>query len=421
MAFAYSGVWRSGSDPYYLWGNADWNNFQAKWSTLNQQNLRLTDIETYKQGNNTRLWSGVWRGGSDGHYLWVNADWNAFVAKWQQLAAQNLRLTTLRSYMEGNARLWAGVWRQGTDGYYLWGNSDWNNFKAKWDQLSGQGLRLVDIETYTAGSTQLWAGAWRAGNDGHYLWVNADWNNFRAKWQELAAQGLRLTRMKQYMIGNQWRYAGVWRQGTDGYYLWVNASWESFIAKWQELAAQNLRLIHMHVDWIGTVPTVRMHVKILTAPTVSVDTMVTRMREVYESVGIQLQVASTENLSLPTLNDVDVGACTSSSLTTEQSQLFANRNNIGTNEVCAYFVRSTVPPFNGCATYPSGRPGAVIAQGATQWTLAHEMGHVLGLSHVNDNDRLMTGNGTGNITNPPPDLIASEVQTMRDSAFTIDL
>jgi predicted Zn-dependent protease len=50
--------------------------------------------------------------------------------------------------------------------------------------------------------------------------------------------------------------------------------------------------------------------------------------------------------------------------------------------------------------------------------MGHEVGHVLGLSHVNNNDRLMTGNGTANITNPPPDLIESERQTMEGSAQT---
>jgi len=83
-----------------------------------------------------------------------------------------------------------------------------------------------------------------------------------------------------------------------------------------------------------------------------------------------------------------------------------------------YFVRSTVPPFNGCAAFPAGRPGAVVAQVATVWTLGHEVGHVLGLNHVNDNNRLMTGNGTSNITNLPPDLISTEVITMRASNLT---
>jgi hypothetical protein len=49
------------------------------------------------------------------------------------------------------------------------------------------------------------------------------------------------------------------------------------------------------------------------------------------------------------------------------------------------------------------------------------VGHVLGLFHVNNNNRLMTGNGTWNITNPPPDLIASEVSTMDASAYTLNL
>ena len=145
------------------------------------------------------------------------------------------------------------------------------------------------------------------------------------------------------------------------------------------------------------------------------------MRDVYGPAGIRVELASTENLNFPALNDVDVGACTLGVTTAEQNQLFGNRNNAGANDVVVYFVRSTVPPFNGCAAHPAGRPSAVVAQGATQWTLAHEVGHVLGLRHVNDNNRLMTGNGTGNITNPPPDLDGTEVSTMLASAFTIDL
>jgi hypothetical protein len=173
--------------------------------------------------------------------------------------------------------------------------------------------------------------------------------------------------------------------------------------------------------WWSLIPTVRLHVKILTNPTVAINTMVDRMREVYATAGINVVVASTENLNLPALNDVDVGQCLLGQTTTEQNQLFNNRNNVGMNDVVAYFVRSTVPPFNGCAAHPAGRPGAVVAQGATQWTLGHEIGHVLGLFHVNDNNRLMTRNGTGNITNPPPDLITSEINTMVGSALTVNV
>jgi hypothetical protein len=170
---------------------------------------------------------------------------------------------------------------------------------------------------------------------------------------------------------------------------------------------------------------VRIHVKILQQPNVSISTMISNMQSVYGPSGFLVEVASTETLNAPSLVDLDLGppatACGSTNATsTEQVQLFQNRNNVGADEVVVYFVRSTSPPFNGCASHPVGRPGAVVVQTASQWTLAHEVGHVLGLNHVNNNDRLMTSNGTFNITNPPPDLVAPEVTTMDISPLTIN-
>ncbi|MGH2318832.1 FG-GAP-like repeat-containing protein [Planococcus sp. SE5232] len=166
--------------------------------------------------------------------------------------------------------------------------------------------------------------------------------------------------------------------------------------------------------------TVRLHVKILTNPTIAIDRMIVAMQQVYESVGIRVHRVSTEALNMPILNDVDVGDCVMGRVTQEQIQLFNNRNNAWGSDIVVYFVRSTVPPYNGCAAHPARQPGAVVAQIATMWTLAHEVGHVLGLRHVDDNNLLMTGNGTSNITNPPPNLISREVNSMRASTITFD-
>lgn len=164
--------------------------------------------------------------------------------------------------------------------------------------------------------------------------------------------------------------------------------------------------------------TVRMHLKVLNTPFITIDEMVHSMQYVYASSGFRVEVMSLEYLDLPHLMDLDID-CYSGRVSAEQDELFNNRNNVGTSEVVVYFVRSTIPPTNGCASHPNERPGVVITRVASPWTLGHEIGHVLDLNHVSDPDQLMYGGGTQNITNLPPDLISSEIETMKDSPYTI--
>jgi hypothetical protein len=107
--------------------------------------LLLASISAEASG---ALYAGVWRSGSDGYYLWTGANWPSFFAKWNELASQNLRLVDIETYTEGNNRLWAGVWRSGSDGYYLWTGANWPSFFAKWNELASQNLRLVDVNIY---------------------------------------------------------------------------------------------------------------------------------------------------------------------------------------------------------------------------------------------------------------------------------
>ena len=202
-----------------------------------------------------------------------------------------------------------------------------------------------------------------------------------------------------------------------------------------------LGTINGHLNWqlVGNTgkphrERIRLHIKIIEPTTTQafIDTRVNAMKQIYSDNGILVEVASTENLSsnmtiLP-LRDLDVGTC-SGAATASQGTLFANRNNVGANEVVAYFIRSTTPgALNGCATFPAGEPGAVVTSVASQWTLAHEIGHVLGLSHLPGEvcppagaapTRLMTGCGTGLIVGTPT-LVPSEVTTMDSSALTLN-
>ena len=241
MSGSLVGVWRSASDGHYLWENLDWPTFNSKWEELAGEGFRLTSITTSGEGAQ-RTWSGVWRAGTDPYYLWVGVDWANFTAKWNTLSNEGLRLVDVKPYVDGGQVRWVGVWRAGADGHYLW-SDEWNSFQAKWQQLSNEGLRLTRIDTFMDGNVRRWVGVWRAGTDGHYLWAGVNWADFTAKWAELAREGLRLVDIATYQETGEWKFAGVWRAGTDGYVLWWGSDLENFNGQWNQSAKANLRLV----------------------------------------------------------------------------------------------------------------------------------------------------------------------------------
>jgi hypothetical protein len=226
-----------------------------------------------------------------------------------------------------------------------------------------------------------------------------------------------------FVTGTDGRIYSTWWDAASGWAGWFNVSGgAAALASPIDVVSRypdHLDLFVTGTDgaiystWWHQTEQLRVHVKLLTEPTgVTRAQMIQSMQDVYRTAGIDLVVASTETLNLPLLTDLDVGACTSGSTTAEQNQLFANRNNAAADDLCVYFVRSTVPPLNGCAAHPGTQWSAVVTSVASSWTLGHECGHVLGLPHVTPTDRLMMGGGTWNITNPPPDLVQSEIDTM---------
>ncbi|MGW5055534.1 hypothetical protein [Actinokineospora sp. NPDC004072] len=246
----YSGVFTAGSGGYGLWVNADWNHFVAKWQEWSGAGLRLDELEISKPGGQLR-YSGVFSAGAGGYGLWALADWANFAAKWQEWSAAGLRLVDLDiTEIDGQPR-YSGVFRAGTGGYGLWVNAEWNNFVAKWQEWSGQGLRLDDLTITDFGGQLRYSGVFTAGAGGYGLWVNADWANFAAKWQEWSAAGLRLVDLDTVDIGGQRRYSGVFRAGTGGYGLWVNSDWTSFLEKWQQWSGQGLRLVDFDITLTG--------------------------------------------------------------------------------------------------------------------------------------------------------------------------
>lgn len=162
-----------------------------------------------------------------------------------------------------------------------------------------------------------------------------------------------------------------------------------------------------------------------------IDEQFNAMQRLFAEGDIAVLRGTTENLSgdpnLELLRDLDVANCILGQPTQEQNDLFANRNNVGNNELVVYIVSTLIGGggnFVGCATHPNGQPGVAIVQIDARWLTAHEVGHVLGLRHVcqrpacvdSQRDSLMYP--TIEWTNVPPNLSASEYTKMQNSNLT---
>ena len=161
---------------------------------------------------------------------------------------------------------------------------------------------------------------------------------------------------------------------------------------------------------------VTLHAKVMFKPRIPIESQVNAMNTVFAAADIRVELASVEVLDLPEFLDVDIGRCFLGEVTDEQHRLFTTvRNGVGPNDVCAYWVRSIGYPTIGCAAHPRALPSLIMTRYGSQWVLAHEVGHVLGLLHVGSSDNLMFCADA--VTNPPPDLTSDQVVTMRSSPW----
>ena len=159
----------------------------------------------------------------------------------------------------------------------------------------------------------------------------------------------------------------------------------------------------------------RIHVRILAEPLhFTIEEMVDAARRVYATAGVQIEVGSTAWID--DFDVVRVGRCAQGELTVDQRRLFIRREGVPPGDVVVYFMRALVPDMNGCASHPDDQPGALIAATATRWTLAHELGHVLGLGHVEQRERLMTGWGKEGFGAAAPLLTPGEIALLRTSS-----
>jgi hypothetical protein len=428
MAGNFAGIWQTGSGRQDFAVDLSFDDFAARYQAVTADGatsgLRLASFRTYLDGGQRR-WAGVWREGTGQQLFAADLTWDAFVAQHQAAQQAGRWIELLQTYQDVGPRLYAAYWREGGTKQLVTADMTWGDFSAKYTEAKDSGLRLVCFQTYLDQAQRLWLGAWREGDGPHLLAADLDQTGFLAKDQEVTPQGVRLRHFQGYQDGGSTLWAGAWRAGqaADQDLFLQGASASDFKSRHDANAARGLRLVDLEVLPAPLLagPTVRLRLKLVVGReslAVSPELMIQRMREVYGNVGINVDVGGIDPLNLPAFLDVNVGDCNLGEPTGAIQELFDFRDGARDREVIVYLVRSTIKPFNGCAAHPPDRPGAVVASLASQWTLAHEVGHVLGLEHVEDNHNLMTGGGTDNVI-PPPILTQDQVDIMLSNALIV--
>lgn len=167
------------------------------------------------------------------------------------------------------------------------------------------------------------------------------------------------------------------------------------------------------------------HVKIIYPLSIPYQVQVDNTNVWLDAYNLEIRIKSVTNLQqLTQFQTLDLRlanpmqSCLRGQTSLEQNDLYKNyRGAIPANEIAVYYVYNTIPAYGGCASHPQNFPSAVLTNFISMNVLAHELCHVLGLNHVNNDYQLMTQNGVSNISSPPPDLTGSELDIIWKSPY----
>ena len=178
---------------------------------------------------------------------------------------------------------------------------------------------------------------------------------------------------------------------------------------------------------------VRLHFRSIGIPRVPEMTALRNAQRVYGRYAIAISFANGESLGLSetewlTLNVLD-GQCKWDAVSDEQNVLYGmgDVQTVTPTDVLVYYVNGIREPdgntLAGCAGHAPGRPCVAVSAVGSQWTLAHELAHVLlGSSftpvHATQSTNLMYS-PTAGITANPPGLTDAQLTAIRASRYCV--
>ena len=169
---------------------------------------------------------------------------------------------------------------------------------------------------------------------------------------------------------------------------------------------------------------VRLHFRSLSLTNVPFDTHLRCAERVYAQYGIRIEFGSGMSMLLPDeqrrrLEVVD-GQCNWNITSGEFSEVQQLAGNLPSTDILVCYVnRFQSETLRGCGGHAPNRPACIVAAAGSQWTTAHEVGHVLLTSsfspvHESNTSNLMYSSTTA-ITAALPSLSDAQVAQMKRS------
>ena len=174
---------------------------------------------------------------------------------------------------------------------------------------------------------------------------------------------------------------------------------------------------------------VKLHFRSLSLTDVPFDRAFRNAQRVYAQYGIRIDFASGLSLGLPedqarNLEVVD-GSCAWTITSGEYNEVQRLAGNLPPNEILVCYVSRFASGKLGCGGHAPNKPACIVTSIGSQWTTAHEVGHVLLGSafrpvHETSTSNLMFGN-TPSITGDPPSLTDAQVTQIKKSSCCVSL
>jgi hypothetical protein len=167
---------------------------------------------------------------------------------------------------------------------------------------------------------------------------------------------------------------------------------------------------------------VRLHFRSLSLTAVGFDAILRGAQTVYAQYGIRIDFASGLSLGLPEdqarrLETVD-GSCGWSITSGEYNEVQSLAGGIPRSEILVCYISRFSTGNTGCGGHAPDKPACIVASSGSQWTTAHEVGHVLlgsGFSPVHETSRSNLMYPTINLGSATPVLTDAQVAQMKRS------